>query len=114
MIPGEEDPDLDQVWHIYPHSEGGVHDTDGVAGCDCNPRCTVPCIECIEYDDPDPECWKCQGEGVVDAAPDDRPLIVVHSRKDTVKGYLGRLFEIHDSDDDDGPERPWASPTPSF
>jgi len=66
------------------------HVTDG-SPCWCNARTVIVCSACDEYTTPDPACWKCGGEGLVDAsAMDDGPVIVIHD--------AGPSIFIHEGD----------------
>lgn len=42
--------------------------------CWCEPECLQPCPEC----DKDPDCWKCEGTGLVAEFDDTEASIIVH------------------------------------
>lgn len=68
--------------HVYPSVPAGTieHDTTG-AWCWCEPELKIVCPQCEELDEPNAECWECDGEGLVrcpDSAVLDERLVVVH------------------------------------
>lgn len=49
-------------------------------GCTCEPEIKVVCIECDDPNHPDPDCWACGGNGLMDATdrPPDENRLVIH------------------------------------
>jgi len=49
--------------------------------CWCNPRKEQICPECDDEEEPISDCWKCQGQGWVDAYDplDFVPTIILHN-----------------------------------
>lgn len=63
---------------FQPNIDGG-HMTDD-PDCWCGPEILQPCPECIEKadDKPNPDCFRCEGRGLVDEYDEDMPSLIVH------------------------------------
>ena len=67
--------------HVYPADEN--HNTGG-PDCPCSPRHAMICPECgAEHADSEVRamCFRCGGEGVIDATLPHESEIVVHRRR---------------------------------
>ena len=67
---------------VHP-DHGMPHVVDG-GPCWCRPRVVVSCTQCDDSLQPDPSCWLCAGEGLIDA-PDPRDpgvaTITIHNER---------------------------------
>jgi hypothetical protein len=81
MDGGLTGPDADPGnQHVYPCNPAGetAHVTDG-SPCWCGPRHEAACPACDGPESPDPACWRCGGEGWVEATGiDGGPFVVIH------------------------------------
>lgn len=60
-----------------PEPTPSTHDTES-RDCWCKPEVLQPCQECRDLITPDPECWACDGRGLVDEYDTDAPSVIVH------------------------------------
>jgi hypothetical protein len=68
--------------HVYPLF-GKRHKLKGT-GCWCEPRLSMPCPQC----DGDKDCWRCHGDGWVEATVPGDALMVIHN---AVKEYVSNV-----------------------
>ncbi len=61
--------------HVFP--SGRNHVTEG-GDCWCSPQFKAVCPECEDSRDPNPECWKCQGDGLIIVSDFERADIISH------------------------------------
>lgn len=54
------------------------HVTDG-GPCWCAPKVYNVCPECDDQVHPDPECWRCDGLGMVAQYDESLPVITLHN-----------------------------------
>lgn len=61
------------------------HDTSDETGesCWCCPEVLQPCPECLRTH-PDPDCWRCRGNGLVPEYDEAIPSVIVHNDADDI------------------------------
>lgn len=46
--------------------------------CWCLPEVVNICPDCKGWDEPNEQCWRCSGEGIVSLYDRSHPIIVIH------------------------------------
>lgn len=76
--------------HVYPldiKKPNGrwtsSHCTNKTGLCGCKPKIKQGCPECAGLKEPDPLCWRCGGEGVVEPYNDNIGYLVIHNQYPT-------------------------------
>lgn len=46
--------------------------------CPCRPEVLQPCLECYDLETPNPDCWSCDGRGLVEVYDEEAAKIIVH------------------------------------
>lgn len=73
VTPAESDDRT--IWHLYPLH--GKHEVDGDR-CSCDYRRLSLCLECLDLEEANSDCWNCAGEGVVPCHPSEPLQLIVH------------------------------------
>lgn len=97
--PVEEDDRT--IWHVYP--VGGGHEVEA-DDCWCDFDRLGLCLECVDLEEADPECWNCGGRAVVPCHPSEPLQLIVHENAPDLN------LDVFTTDGDDGNEEepvPW-------
>lgn len=68
---------------VEPEAEH-VTDSDD---CWCGPEVVQPCLECPVGPGnvmPNPDCWRCNGRGLVPPYDDEAPSVIIHNTADEI------------------------------